>query len=77
MWQSYRTYISYLSIVFGVLIIILSIYNTDSWEDLKSNYLGFIVGIGFIMSTIKVLNLKKMINKNPHFSFLILKKGLN
>lgn len=48
MWQNYRTYISYLSIVYGVLIIITSIYDSESWEDLRSNYLGFILGFGFI-----------------------------
>lgn len=59
MWRNYRTYISYLSIVFGALIIILGINDTHSLEDLKTNSIGFIIGFGFIYVYYKRIKSKK------------------
>lgn len=36
-------------LIIGILAIIISIYNTVSGESIKSNLVGFILGIGFIL----------------------------
>ena len=36
-------------LIIGILAIIISIYNTISGDALKSNLVGFILGIGFII----------------------------
>jgi len=38
----------YLTLVIGILAIIISIYDSNSWADLRANYLGFIVGFALI-----------------------------
>ena len=39
-----------LILIVGVLAIFISIYDTVSGESIKSNLVGFILGIGFILS---------------------------
>jgi hypothetical protein len=39
-----------LTLIIGILAIFISSYNTISGESIKSNLVGFILGIGFILS---------------------------
>ena len=39
-----------LTLIIGILAIIISSYNTISGESIKSNLVGFILGIGFIIN---------------------------
>jgi hypothetical protein len=39
-----------LILIVGILAIFISCYNTISGESIKSNLVGFILGIGFILS---------------------------
>jgi hypothetical protein len=38
----------YLTLVIGILAIIISIYDSNSWAELRSNYLGLILGFGLL-----------------------------
>jgi hypothetical protein len=39
-----------LILIVGILAIFISCYNTISGESIKSNLVGFILGLGFILS---------------------------
>jgi len=39
-----------LILIIGILAIIISSYNTISGESIRSNLVGFFLGIGFILS---------------------------
>jgi len=38
----------YLSLIIGALAIIIAVYDSNSWEELRSNYLGLIFGFGLL-----------------------------
>ncbi len=46
-------------LIIGILAIIISIYSTVSGESLKSNLVGFILGIGFILTYFESDRLRK------------------
>jgi len=48
-----------LNLIIGILAIIISTYNTISGESIRSNLVGFLLGIGLILSYFESDKLKK------------------
>ena len=48
-----------LNLIIGILAIIISTYNTISGESIRSNLVGFLLGIGLILSYFESDILKK------------------
>ena len=56
--------IKFLILLIGILAIFISSYNTISGAPIKSNLVGFIFGIGLILSYFKLNKSEKLQNKS-------------